>query len=66
MDYQKVVDICMTGASLTQGEEFRMSVKAELTCTVCKKAIKVGDGNFRIGDARIHVKCYEKMQKGKR
>ena len=43
-----------------------MSVKPDLTCAVCKKAIKVGEGHFRIGDARIHVKCYEKMQTGKR
>ena len=40
-------------------------MKADLTCAVCKKAIKVGEGHFRIGDARIHVKCYEKMQTGK-
>jgi hypothetical protein len=43
-----------------------MSVKEDLTCAVCKKSIKVGEGHFRIGDSRIHVKCYEKMQSGKR
>jgi hypothetical protein len=34
----------------------------ELTCAVCKKSIASGEGHFRIGDSRVHVKCYEKMQ----
>ena len=41
-------------------------IKADLACAVCKKAIKVGEGHFRIGDCRVHVKCYQTMQTGKR
>jgi hypothetical protein len=43
-----------------------MSGSDELTCDVCKKSIAPGEGHFRIGDSRIHVKCYEKMQSKQR
>jgi len=34
--------------------------EASTTCAVCKKSIAVGEGHIRLGDSRIHVKCYEK------
>ena len=43
-----------------------MSGSDASTCAVCKKPIAVGQGHFRIGDSRIHVKCYEKMQSKQR
>ena len=43
-----------------------MSDSDELACAVCKKSIAPGEGHFRIGDARIHVKCYERMQSKQR
>ena len=58
-------DVHWQSGIVTPAEELRMSVKVELTCVVCRKAIKLGESHFRIGDARIHVKCYEKMQTGK-
>ena len=33
--------------------------EASTTCAVCKKSIAVGEGHIRLGDSRIHVKCYE-------
>ena len=38
-----------------------MSDSDELKCAVCKKSIASGEGHFRIGDSRVHIKCYEKM-----
>jgi len=43
-----------------------MSGSDVITCVVCKKSIAAGEGHFRIGDSRIHAKCYEKMQSKQR